>query len=380
MTVTDQGLVVVGNRTAAIASACRLYTRVIQLADHPSKPRAQDNLSTLEMPRNDSEFAKVAEYITRRLQPVGVAALTEGSVVVAARVREALGLDGLGLTSARACTAKGLMKQTMRAAGIRVTKFVTAAEGLRRDAIIGRLGLPLVLKRERGSGGRELEFVREPGDAPEFLPDGWMAEAFIDGVEMSIESFVSGCEPLFVNFTDYAEPRWANIVPADPSALPVAELLELNRRVIEVLEIERGMTHMEVFLTREGVVFGEIAARPPGGRIMELLELAYGFDPWQALFAVEAGERPSLPAEAQRVAGMRLVHPGPGTVVAVNGRDRLQRQPGLVHLHCFAKPGKTIAMREGAGQAAGYALFAGDRACVEAGLDCVQDHFEIVVG
>ena len=38
---------------------------------------------------------------------------------------------------------------------------------------------------------------------------------------------------------------------------------------------------MEVFLGEEGPVFGEIAARPPGGYLMDLIPRAYGFDPWE---------------------------------------------------------------------------------------------------
>lgn len=373
-------MVVVGHRSSAVEVACRDYARVVQVANAAAKRIKASNLSRISLPQdNDHAIAPIADAVRQQVRPVAVAALTEATVVPAARLREALGLHGLPVTTARACTEKALMKRTVSAAGVAVAPFVTAGECQHRDALVERLGLPLVIKREYGSGGREMRVVHDVTEMPGIVDAGWMAEAFIDGVEMSVESFVACGEPLFVNFTQYREPRWANIVPADATKLPVDELLRMNRRVIEVLGIERGMTHMEVFLTRNGLVFGEIAARPPGGRIMELLELAYGFDPWRAFFAVESGERPALPQRPKQVAGMRIVHPGPGTVLSVAGDGDVRSQPGFVDLHCTVRPGKRLGAREGAGQSAGHAVFAGDRAVVEAGLDFFRENYAIAV-
>jgi biotin carboxylase len=188
-----------------------------------------------------------------------------------------------------------------------------------------------------------------------------MAETFIDGVEMSVESLVTDGAPVFVNVTEYFEPRWANLLPA---RLPDARrnaLLELNREAIRALGIERGITHVEAFLTPTGFVFGELAARPPGGHLMELIELVYGFDPWECCIALER-ERPIAPAAlAQCFAGVRVLHPGAGTITCISGLEHIEALPELARFVCRAEVGDLIPERLGTGQEIGYVIFTAPR-------------------
>lgn len=381
MAKTGSGLVVAGNRSAAIERACRNYQQVLQLSAKTAAAVAAPNLTRVDVPGDDAEaIAALTRTVTTRIQPAAVVALSEPTVMLCARLRESLGLEGLSVDSAQACTDKLTMKQRVQAAGLPCANFLSGDHATGPVDLGSELGLPFVVKTRTGSGGRAMRVVRAGDPQPASLEPGYMAESFVDGVEMSVESFVVGSRPIFVNFTEYTERGWSNMVPASPAGLPVDELLALNGAVIEALQINRGMTHMEVFLTSDGPVFGEIAARPPGGRIMDLLELAYGFDPWHALFEIERGASPELPARPKQVAGSRFVHPGPGTVVAVNGREQVERQPALVQFRLSARPGKTIGPRLGTGQSVGYALFAGEREQVEAGIASVGRELSIVVG
>lgn len=53
----------------------------------------------------------------------------------------------------------------------------------------------------------------------------------------------------------------------------------MNHQVIKALNIKWGLTHLEYYGDRNGELFGEIALRPTGGYIMELIKCAYDFDP-----------------------------------------------------------------------------------------------------
>ena len=66
-------------------------------------------------------------------------------------------------------------------------------------------------------------------------------------------------------------------------------VLKLNKMVIEGLNIKWGFTHLEYYMTEEGVLFGEVALRPPGGYIMEVLELVYEQSFWDIFEKVELG-------------------------------------------------------------------------------------------
>jgi hypothetical protein len=60
---------------------------------------------------------------------------------------------------------------------------------------------------------------------------------------------------------------------------PVADGVELGHRVLAALGFESGFTHMEWFKKRDGeVVFGEIGARAPGGRLTHPMNFSADID------------------------------------------------------------------------------------------------------
>ena len=55
-------------------------------------------------------------------------------------------------------------------------------------------------------------------------------------------------------------------------------------KLIDTFEIEFGFIHPEYFVTSDGkMYFGEVAYRPPGFKVFELLETAYGFNAYQGM-------------------------------------------------------------------------------------------------
>ncbi len=301
-----------------------------------------------------------------------VVAVTEAAVVPAASLASRLGARGISKAVALRCTDKLEMKRAIRAAGLPCADFVGVVGRLDKRSLAAAPGFPLVLKTRTGSGGRDARIVHTPTALPEVVDRPHIAEAFIDGIEMSVESFVVDGEPVFVNLTDYVEPRWANLVPAVLDTDVAAVVVALNRAAIQALGVEHGMTHLEVFLTDDGPVFGELAARPPGGLLMRLIELAYGFDPWAALIRIALGECPSFPATAQRAAGVRFLHPGQGIVEAVDGLERLRALATYQSTHCRLKPGDVVGRREGTGQHTGYVVLAGGHDRVRQELETVR--------
>ena len=106
-------------------------------------------------------------------------------------------------------------------------------------------------------------------------------------------------------------------------------------------------------------MFGELAARPPGGHLMRLMALAYGIDPWEAVLRIALGESPDLPERAECAAAVRILHPGAGTVRAVEGVEAARRLDGVDEVSVRVRPGDMLPTREGTGQEAGHVLVAG---------------------
>ena len=351
-------VVAVGLRPGFVRAAERLGCPLVAVVDRAPGPKTAARLAGVIVADLDGDRRRWGEVADRLAghAPAAVVALTERAVLPAAHLRASLGLPGQSVESAHLCSDKRAMKRAIRAAGIRCADVVEADHGLAADQIVERLGLPLVLKDAVGSGGRGTAIARTRADVPDALPPAGLAESFVDGVEMSVETLCVADRPLLVNPTAYLVPAWSSRVPARLGADlgAVTALAEAARRALGVTD---GIAHLELFLTPDGPVFGELAARPPGGHLMRLVELAYGVDPWSALLRIALGETPDLPTEAGRVAAVRILHPGPGAVrVAHDGASGL---PGVEEVSIRVRPGDQLGVREGTGQEAGHVIVTG---------------------
>src|SRR4029079_18068862 len=125
-------------------------------------------------------------------------------------------------------------------------------------------------------------------------------------------------------------------------------------------------THLEAFVRDHGpqaepeVVFGELACRPPGGAIMDLMASAYGFDPWEAHLRSELGQAWSMPQTATTHAGVFVLHPEAGEVVAIESLEQARASDGVVSVECRLRVGDVVTRRMSTGESRGRIL-----ACTE---------------
>ncbi len=286
-------------------------------------------------------------------------ASVEAAVVTASHARRVLGARTSPHTVARRCHDKLIMKRALREAGVPVAEFLDLG---RRDerARIAELGRPLVVKDRVSSGSRGVEIVTGPIDPATLPRRGYMAERFVSGDEMSVESFVHNGKILWTNTTRYWRPKFVNVVPSGLDTETEQRVLDVNRHALEALSVRWGMTHLELFLGDEGIFVGEVALRPPGGYIMRCLELAYGFDPWNALCALELGERARFPTTPPRPTAVVVLHPGEGRVNDIRGLDAVRAHPAHVHSALKVEAGADITERAGVGEDVGHVLLQAD--------------------
>ncbi|MGB5638871.1 MAG: hypothetical protein WBM63_07110, partial [Sedimenticolaceae bacterium] len=179
---------------------------------------------------------------------------------------------------------------------------------------------------------------------------------YVSAPEASIESFVNDSRIHFTNTTRYLEKGHVNLVPSAFDDALQESLLALNRRVIGALKIDWGITHLEVYLADDGLLFGEIALRPPGGYIMGAMKYAYEFDPWAAWVAMELDEGFDFPDRVSAYSCVDIFHPGAGQVVAIQGDDLVRQHPGTREFRLKVQPGDKTSTRQGAGQDIGHLL------------------------
>jgi hypothetical protein len=294
-----------------------------------------------------------------------VIAGSEAAVVCAAGARGLLDARRPKHTAVQRCRDKLLMKQHLAQVGIPMTDFLPADPEADPEQILSRLGAPVVVKWRRASGGRGIAFSRDAEELRAELAREKILERYVNCPEASVESFVSRGEVLFASTTEYYIKKHVNVVPAELGVEEREELLRLNTRVIEALRIEWGVTHLEVYRTGEGLLFGEIAIRPPGGYIMDLISLAWQFDAWRAFVSVEL-DLPDLrslfptTAVPARYAAAMVIHPGAGLVRSVEGLAEIRAHPAVVAARVKVKPGDRVEPRTGVGEDVGYVLLRAD--------------------
>lgn len=275
---------------------------------------------------------------------------------------------------------KAMMKRRAQMAGVRVGVFEEAEdrEHARRffqrvnKALVkieGDVNDPVHLKPLAAAGCYGHRILRSDEDINALREDDFpcLLESHLDGQEFSCEVFVHHKKIRFLNITEYVHLGHSNFVPASPD---LEQRRGAIRRAVEELidafDIHYGMIHPEFFITPDDKVsFGEVAARVPGGHIFELIEKAYGFDPFAA-FALcsdpgttEEELAAFFPSEQVHdgYAGCLMVYPKQPVVTAVEVPEKLLEEPAYEKHNLFVPANPKVAERVAYGDHYGTVYF-----------------------
>jgi len=218
----------------------------------------------------------------------------EPTVVLTARLREALGVPGMGVEQATAFRDKETMKQVLDRAGLRTPHHHRCNTSDEMRAAASDVGFPLIVKPIAGAGSADTYRVNDAAELErviglvQHVPEV-SVEEFIDGEEFTFDTVCANGEILYYNLCWY-RPRplvarsleWTSpqtIALRDVDAPHLAPGKALGLGVLKALGFRDGYTHMEWFLTPRGeAVFGEIGARPPGARTVDVMNYACDLD------------------------------------------------------------------------------------------------------
>ncbi|MDV8022819.1 carboxylate--amine ligase [Rhodococcus sp. IEGM 1330] len=193
---------------------------------------------------------------------------------------------------------KALMKRRAQLGGIRVGIFEEAHD--REDVIRflrrvnqtllkldGDPNDPIHLKAFDKAGCLGHRVIRTP-DEVDSIPDEEfpvLMESHLDGWEFAVEAWIHNGKIKFLNISEYVTLGYSVFVPATPELEKYREQITVQiEKLIKTFDIEFGFIHPEYFVTSDGeMYFGEVAYRPPGFKVFELLERAYGFNAYQGL-------------------------------------------------------------------------------------------------
>ena len=193
---------------------------------------------------------------------------------------------------------KALMKRRAQLGGIRVGIFEEAHD---RDDVIrflkrvnqtllkldGDPNDPIHLKAFDKAGCLGHRVIRTPDEVDTIPEEEFpvLMESHLDGWEFAVEAWIHNGKIAFLNISEYVTLGYSVFVPATPDLEKYREPITREiEKLIKTFDIEFGFIHPEYFVTSDSTMyFGEVAYRPPGFKVFELLERAYGFNAYQAL-------------------------------------------------------------------------------------------------
>lgn len=323
--------------------------RVIGVGDQPRHmlpPEARHSLAHYEHVSLSDERAVLAalQGLARHARIDRVECLWEPYVVLAARIREHLGLPGMSVEHATWFRDKEKMKQVLDVAGIRTPRHESARAGAEVWEAAERIGFPLIVKPIAGAGSADtyrVDSAEELAEVQTMIRHVPLVsvEEFIDGEEFTYDTVCGKGQVLFENISWYL-PRplqarsheWISpvtLVLKDKEDPRLAGGIAMGREVLKALDFTEGFTHMEWYLKADGeVVFGEIGARPPGARTVDIMNYATDadlFDTWAQ--AITTGTAPPL-THAFNAATMFKRAQGTGRITRVEGLELLMADLG----------------------------------------------------
>ncbi|MBM3990108.1 MAG: ATP-grasp domain-containing protein [Planctomycetes bacterium] len=325
---------------------------VLGIGDQPQgalDPMARESLDAYLQVHNlwDEEAVVKATVERVRGQKIDrVECLWEPGMVLAARVREALGVEGLGVEQTIPFRDKVRMKEVLAQAGVRIPRFARARNAAEVRAAAKHCGYPLIIKPIDGAGSADTYTCRDDAELERSLGlvqhvKELTVEEFIDGEEFTFDTICSEGRILFENvgwyrpkplvarLNDWISPQC--IVLRDLEAPHVKQGRELGRAVLEAMGFRSGFTHMEWFYTHKGeAVFGEIGARAPGARLVHMMNYSVDADLFVAWAEAVCHGRISQDTSKKYNGAMVFKRAsGPGRVVTrVEGLESLMARYG----------------------------------------------------
>jgi hypothetical protein len=274
-----------------------------------------------------------------------VECLWEPGMLLAAELREGLGVGGLGVAQTVPFRDKERMKQVLDAAGIRTPRHVACRTIAQCEEAAERIGFPIIIKPIAGAGSADTYRLGSADELREVLPRlahvaEVSVEEFVDGEEYTFDTVTVGGRIAYYNVAWY-RPRplvarsneWISpqvIALRDVDRPDLAGGIAMGREVIRALGFDTGFTHMEWYRKADGeVVFGEIGARPPGAHQVDQMNYACDFDVFREWGRAVTQGRIEPPAgRPYNVATIFKRAQGQGRIRAIEGLDAFMARYG----------------------------------------------------
>jgi biotin carboxylase len=338
MTQFTRGLVEVGARVWGIGDAPEP-----SLPD-PVRRRLSGYLHVPAILDEHDVIRRVVHWLGGR-RPDRVEGLWEVTALLAARLRDLFGIPGMSADTVLGFRDKVLMKERVAAAGVPVPRTARARTRDEIVAFAAEVGFPIIVKPTSGAGSADTWRVDGAGELAAVLDrmrhvTECAVEEFVTGQEYTFETICIHGRPVFTSVALYVpntlvarQNEWISpiiLALRDPESPEVAMGPALGRKALAALGMGTGFTHMEWFKRPDGSpVFGEIACRPPGASMVDLMNYANDVDLFREWARAVVHGR--FDVELHRPWNAAIVFKrarGQGRITRVEGLDRFLERHG----------------------------------------------------
>jgi biotin carboxylase len=384
------------NQRRAIARVRELGVRVLAVDRNPDAPGFAEADEGVAVDFADAEA--VAEVGGERDVDGVMTLAADRAVPVVARVAELLGLPGIGSEAAHLATNKIAMRRVFADQGVPQPRFAAVRDWESAKAACEHIGFPSVLKPADSAGQRGLFLVRDMDALARSLPLPLAAsatqeavlEAFHEGREVNTLLVARTDDVKLVTASDRLRPEGigfgvalAHLYPSTLYGDAVTEVERVALASVHAIGLRNGIAYPQLLVSDDGVRVVEIAARIPGGQMVEVPRYGVGIDLVEVAVRQALGE--PVPDELvtprfQQPFAIRFLtaEPGPlptGVEQSDGTLDRARAFPGVDRDETGIEPGETIRPVQTDGDRRGYVIARGstnlealDRAEAAAGL------------
>jgi biotin carboxylase len=304
---------------------CHVILLTAEKLAHEDWPRESiDEFVVMPQLFKRPDILYTVSYLARARVIDAVVALDDFDVETAAHLREHLRLPGMGDSPARYFRDKLAMRIRAQAGGLPVPEFTAVFNYDRLREFMARVPPPWLLKPRSGAGTMGIKQVGDAesvwrtldtlGDQQSFF----LLEQFVPADVFHVDALVDGGAVRFAIVSRYARPPLSVYHEGglfithmlDAQTADAQTLLELNRRTLQVLGMERGAAHVEFLRSQSDgrFYFLECGTRVGGAHIAEAIEFATGINLWREWAATEfaylRGEPYRLPERRYDYAGI----------------------------------------------------------------------------
>lgn len=302
----------------------------------------------------------------------GVLTTYENYILPAAWITEHLGLPGLPVKAAEACTDKFLMRSLFDKAPEKISPaFATVKDEQDVRTFAEAHTFPLILKPANlaksllvtknnsleellANYHKSIELLHTTYRkyAPNRTPS-LIIEEFLEGSIHSVDAFIDaeGTPLVLDTIVDYQTGydigyddnfHYSRILPSTLSTTEQESLIHCAKVGIRALGIKNSPAHVEIIMTNEGPRIVEIGARN-GGYRERMHRLANGIDILGAAVALALGKQPAISStKNDPCAVLELFPKKPGTFTGIHNQSELEKLSSLQNLTLKVSTGEFV--------------------------------------